>query len=113
MLRKLGALAAALALPMALMTASSASADTDPEVYQPCSTAYAFTTDVNGVEVTCEPMTFGGTWTWLPVLRPDPLPVNAALDPCPVPGLVSAKSGGGTLVCEAHFNGFFYWSRSI
>ncbi|WP_274029449.1 hypothetical protein [Streptomyces sp. MMBL 11-1] len=113
MLRKLGVVAAAVALPLSLLTASTASADTDPAVYQACSTAYEFTTDVNGVDVTCEPMTFSGAWVWLPVLHPDPLPTHAALDPCSVPGLVSAKSGGGTLVCEAHFNGFFYWQRSI
>jgi hypothetical protein len=105
---------AALAATGALLLSASATAHADGEaVYQSCSTAYAFTTDVNGIEVTCEPMTLDGDWLWLPVLRPSPAPSAYALDPCAVPGLVAAKVGGGTLVCERHFNGFYYWARSV
>lgn len=103
-----------LAATAALLLSTSTAAHADGEaIYQPCSTAYAFTSDVNGIQVTCEPMTLEGAWLWLPVLRPSPLPTAYELDPCPVPGLVASKVGGGTLVCERHFNGFYYWARSV
>lgn len=105
-----GVVAAAAALILAVPVAAQADGEA---VYQPCSTAYAFTTDVNGIAVTCEPLTLDGGWLWLPVLRPSPLPTAYELDPCTVPGLVANKVGGGTLVCERHFNGFYYWARSV
>lgn len=106
--------AAAAAACAAMVFGMPPTAHADGEaVYQGCSSAYTFTTDVNGLAVTCEPMTFSGAWVWLPVLRPSVLSSANELDPCTVPGLVAAKVGGGTLVCEAHFNGYFYWSRSI
>ena len=106
--------AAVTAAAAGLLLSASAVAHADGEaVYQPCSTAYAFTTDVHGIPVTCEPMTLDGSWLWLPLLRPSPQPTAYELDPCAVPGLVAAKVGGGTLVCERHFNGFYYWARSV
>ncbi|MGW3821800.1 hypothetical protein ACWEAF_05695 [Streptomyces sp. NPDC005071] len=113
-MKRLWAVIVALAagLTVALSTAGPAAAFT-VEVYQPCPTGYEFADDVNNIPVTCEPMTQDGPWLWLPILHANPTPTAHELDPCPTPGLVANKVGGGTLVCERHFDSFYYWARSV
>lgn len=112
-MRRLAIIAGVIALGMTGL-APLAFASGTPSVYDSCtSTDYqTYTTDANGLQVGCENLP-GSTFQWLPTLRPATLPVVADLDPCSIPLLVARTSGGSTEVCEHHFNGLFYWHRSI